>query len=346
MIQIQEDLFGTTPTGQDVALIRMTNSKGESVALMSFGATLLEVNVPDRSGHIANVNLKFDSLAPYLGSHPYFGSTVGRFCNRIEHGKFVIDGVKYQLATNNGDHHLHGGEMGLSHRLFAYRTYQTTAGAGVRFTYTSPDGEESFPGTVTVIAEYLWNNSSELTISFEATTDAATHLNLTNHSYWNLNGAGSGSIHNHLLTLEADFVLDVDDDLIPTGQLNNVAGSGLDFRKPTAIGSRIDQYPGPKGYDHCFVVRGAVAELRPAATVHDPKSGRVLEIETTQPGIQLYTGNHLTGKADSGGFGQHEAFCLETQHFPNAPNRPSFVSTLVRPGETLRESTVHRFSAK
>ncbi len=346
MIQIQEDSFGTTPDGKSVSRVKLTNTFGHSVTVMSFGATLLEVHVPDRDGRIENVNLTFSSLAPYLGSHPYFGSSVGRFCNRIEQGKFSIDGVQYQLATNNGNHHLHGGNVGLSHRLFSHETYQTDVTAGVRFTYTSPSGEENYPGTVTITVDYQWNDAGELIISFHATTDAATHLNLTNHSYWNLSGAGSGSVHNHRVKIDADQVLDVDDDLIPTGTLNDVADSGLDFREPTAIGNRIDEYPGPKGYDHCFVVRGEVAKLRSAATVYDPNSGRLLEIETTQPGIQLYTGNHLTGNADSGGFGQHEAFCLETQHFPNAPNCPKFVSTLVRIGETLRETTVHRFSAR
>ncbi len=345
-MQIQQDIFGQTAQGDDVTRYTLTNSHGHSVRVMSFGATLLEVNVPDRNGKLANVNLVFDSLQPYLGSHPYFGSTVGRFCNRIELGKFTIDGTQYQLATNAGKHHLHGGKQGFAHQLFSHESYEKDGAVGVRFTYTSPDGEENYPGNVTTTVDYQWNDSDELVIAFEATTDAPTHLNLTNHSYWNLGGAGSGTALDHVATIHADQVLDVDDDLIPTGKLNDVAGTGLDFREPTDFGKRIDQYPGPKGYDHCFVVRGEAGKLRPAAEVYDPESGRVLQIETTQPGIQLYTGNHLGGNASSGGAASHDAFCLETQHFPNAPNRPSFLTTLIRPGDVLKETTVHRFSAR
>ncbi len=345
-MQVHEDHFGKTADGKDVTRISLTNSHGHAVRVMSFGATLLDVNVPDRDGKLANVNLMFDSLDPYLGSHPYFGSTVGRFCNRIELGKFTIDGTEYQLATNAGKHHLHGGKLGFAHRWFAHASYRHADAVGVKFTYTSPDGEENYPGTVTVTVDYRWNDADELTISFEATSDAATHLNLTNHSYWNLGGVGSGTALDHVATIHADQVLDVDGDLIPTGKLNDVTGTGLDFREPTTFGKRIDQYPGSKGYDHCFAVRGDVGKLRVAAEVYDPESGRVLEIETTQPGIQLYTANHLGGNASSAGAASHEAFCLETQHFPNAPNRPTFVTTLVRPGEVLRETTVHRFSVR
>ncbi len=335
--------FGKTNDGRDVTQLTLTNDLGHHVSMMNFGATLLDVNVPDRDGKLANVNLRFDSLAPYLRPHPYFGSTVGRFCNRIELGRFTIDGVQTQLETNCGKHHLHGGTDGFSHQLFAYELFSENDTSVVRFTYTSPAGEANYPGTVNVTVEYRWNNQDELTVRFLATTDAATHLNLTNHSYWNLGGAGSGTTLDHEATIHADHVLDVDDDLIPTGKLNDVSGSGLDFRVATALGDRIRHYPGPKGYDHCFAVRGTAGTLRPAAEVRDPKTGRVLQIATTQPGIQLYTANHLPGDDSSNGYGGHEAFCLETQHFPNAPNCPSFASTLVRPGETLDETTVHRF---
>lgn len=345
-MKIQESNFGKTDDGRDVARVTLTNAAGHSVGVMAFGATLLEVMVPDRDGKLDNVNLTFDSLKPYLGRHPYFGSTVGRFANRIANGHFTIDGQEFQVDKNLGQHHLHGGKLGFAHQLWAHTTYQVDDAVGVRFTYTSPDGEEQYPGTVTTTVDYRWTNRDELTISYEATTDTPTHLNLTNHSYWNLAGAGSGSALNHIATIHADQVLDVDSDLIPTGKLNEVAGSGLDFRTPTALGERIDQYPGPKGYDHCFVVRGKPGTLRPAAEVYDPKSGRVLAIETTQPGVQLYTGNHLPGDAGSAGAGSHEAFCLETQHFPDAPNQPEFVSTLIRPGQVLKETTVHRFSTR
>jgi aldose 1-epimerase len=342
-MKIESTAFGMTHEGQEVTRFTLINSQGHSVSVMNWGATLLDVNVPDRSGQLANVNLCFDSLQPYLNSHPYFGSTVGRFCNRIEAGKFTIDGKSYQVTVNLGKHHLHGGKRSFTYQFWAGSSYQTDDSIGVRFQLTSPDGQEGFPGTVQATVDYSWNDQNELTISFAATTDAATHVNLCNHSYWNLGGAGSGTAMDHVATIHADQWLDVDEDLIPTGRLNSVAGTVLDFRQPTAFGDRVGELTGTKGYDHCYVVRGAAGQLRPAAHVKDPKSGRVLEIETTQPGMQLYTANHLPGDAGSNGYGGHEAFCLETQHYPNAPNRPSFPTTLLKPGQTLHEVTVHRF---
>lgn len=313
---------------------------------MNWGATLMDVNVPDRDGKLANVNLSFDSLEPYLDGHPYFGSTVGRFCNRIEAGKLTIDGKEYQVTTNAGKHHIHGGKQNFTYQFWEGESFETDAEAGVRFQLVSPDGQEGYPGTVKASVEYTWNDASELTITFHATTDAPTHVNLCNHSYWNLGGAGSGSAMDHVATIQADQWLDVDEDLIPTGELNSVEGTVLDFRTPTAFGDRVGELTGTKGYDHCYVVRGAAGELRPAAHVLDPDSGRILEIETTQPGMQLYTANHLPGNERSNGYGGHEAFCLETQHYPNAPNRESFPSTLLKPGESLRQVTIHRFSVE
>ncbi len=338
--------FGTTPDGKEVTKFTLTNSNGHSVSVMNWGATLLEVIVPDREGKLANVNLCFDSLEPYLGSHPYFGSTVGRFCNRIDRGKFSIDGVDYQVTVNAGKHTLHGGKKNFTFQFWDAATYETDGELGVRFHLTSPDGQEGFPGTVQAQVDYRWNDKDELSIDFTAKTDAPTHINLTNHSYWNLAGAGSGTAMDHVAVIQADQTLDVDEDLIPTGELNDVTGTVFDFREATSFGERVDTLPATKGYDHCYVVRGTPGELRPAARIVDPKSGRVLEIETTQPGMQLYTANHLAGKANSAGAASHDAFCLETQHYPNAPNRPSFPTTLVRPGQTLRETTVHRFSAE
>ena len=341
-MSIQTNVFGTTPEGQDVTKYTLTNSHGNSVSVMTWGASLLDVNVPDRDGTRANVNLAFDTLEPYLDGHPYFGSTVGRFCNRIEEGKFTIDGKDYQVTTNAGKHHIHGGKKNFTYQNWEGEVVELAEGVGVRFHLTSPDGQEGYPGTVKASVEYRWNDSNELTVDFTATTDAPTHVNLTNHSYWNLGGAGSGSAMDHVATIEADQSRDVDEDLIPTGQLNDVEGTVLDFRTPTALGDRIGELTATKGYDHCYVVRGQAGQLRPAARVVDPKSGRVLEIETTQPGMQLYTANHLPGNERSNGYGGHEAFCLETQHYPNAPNRDSFPTTLLRPGDTLRETTVHR----
>ena len=346
LMRIETSLFGTTADGRDVTQFTLINSHGHTAAVMNWGASLLDVNVPDREGILANVNLSFDSLEGYLRRHPYFGSTVGRFCNRIGEGTFTIDGTEHQVTRNQGKHHIHGGEVNFSRQWWSAESYQAEDAVGVRFSLTSPDGEEGFPGTLQATVDYRWNDANELTITFTATTDAATHVNLTNHSYWNLGGAGSGTALEHAASIDADEYLDVDTDLIPTGKLNSVAGTPLDFRTPTSLGARIDQLPATKGYDHCFVIRGEPGSLRSAARVVDPNSGRVLEIETTQPGVQLYTANHLPGNENSAGHGGHEAFCLETQHYPNAPNRPSFPSTLLRPGETLQETTVHRFSVQ
>lgn len=345
-MKIQSQPFGNTPAARPVTRYTMTNSHGHSVSVMNWGATLLDVNVPDRNGKLANVNLCFDSLDGYLKDHPYFGSTVGRFCNRIDQGKFTIDGKQYQVTVNHGDHHLHGGHENFTYQFWDAEGYQTDVAVGVRFQLTNHDGQEGFPGTVTATVDYSWNDANELKIEFTATTDAPTHINLTNHSYWNLAGAGSGTAMHHVATIEADQFLDVDTDVVPTGKLNDVKGTALDFRKPTPLGERIDQLPATNGYDHCYVVRGVLGTLRSAARVVDPQSGRVLEIETTQPGIQLYTANFLPGDKSSAGAGGHEAFCLETQHYPDAPNHPSFPSTLLRPGQTLNEVTIHRFSAE
>ncbi len=345
-MKIETSRFGTTPAGDEVTRFTLTNSQGNSVSVMNWGATLLDVNVPDSKGKVENVNWAFPELEPYLSGHPYFGSTVGRFCNRIGNGKFTIDGKDYQVTLNHGKHMLHGGKKNFTYQFWQGESYQNDDSVGVRFHLTSPDGQEGFPGTVNATVDYSWNDKNELKIAFSATTDAPTHINLTNHSYWNLGGTGSGTALDHVATIEADEALDVDDDLIPTGKLNSLDGSVLDFRKPTALGDRIEKLPATKGYDHCYVVRGEAGTLRKAAKVVDPKSGRVLEIETTQPGMQLYTANHLPGNEHSAGAGGHEAFCLETQHYPDAPNHESFPSTLLRPGQTLNEVTVHRFSTQ
>jgi len=343
-MKIETQPWGKTPDDQTVTRFTLTNSHGNSVSLMNWGATLLDGNVPDRKGQRANVNLMFDQLQPYIDGHPYFGSTVGRFGNRIEKAQFTIDGETYHVTVNHGEHHLHGGDKNFSYQYWEAEPYEADVAIGVRFQLTSPDGHEGYPGTLKATVDYSWNDHNELRIEYTATTDAPTHVNLTNHSYWNLGGAGSGTALDHVATIHADQWLDVDDDLIPTGKLNDVEGTPLDFRSPTSLGQRIDQLPATKGYDHCYVVRGEAGTLRPAAKVVDPDSGRVLEIETTQPGMQLYTANHLPGNEQSAGHGGHDAFCLETQHYPNAPNRPSFPSTLLRPDETLHEVTLHRFS--
>ena len=343
---ITTKLFGKTSDGQDVTRFTLTNSSGHSLSVMNWGATLLEVNVPDRDGTIANVNLCFDSLQPYIDGHPYFGSTVGRYCNRIGGAKFTIDGREYKVTQNIGQNHIHGGKQNFTFQFWESEQVQTPDGTGVRFRLVSPDGQEGFPGTVTATVDYFWNDANELKMIFTAQTDAPTHVSLCNHSYWNLGGAGSGSALGHVATIQADQYLDVDSELIPTGNLNDVSETPLDFRTPAPLGDRIEQLPQTKGYDHCYVVRGEIGSLRLAAHVVDPESGRFMEVETTQPGMQLYTANHLPGNERSNGYGGHEAFCLETQRFPDSPNRDSFPSTLLRPGETFKEVTVHRFGVQ
>ncbi len=344
-MNIETAPFGSVD-GQPITRYTLVNSHGHKVNVMNFGATLLEVEVPDRDGKLANVNLCFDHLENYVNGHPYFGSTVGRFCNRIGNAKFSIDGTEYPLVANHGKHQLHGGKQNFSYQIWSAETFESDSEIGVRFRLTSPDGDNGFPGTLQAVAEYTWNDANELQITYSATTDKPTHVNLTNHSYWNLGGAGSGTAKDHVAHIPSDQYLDVDEDLIPTGKLNSVEGTPLDFRRPTPLGNRIDQLPATKGYDHCYVVPGEAGRLRTAGIVFDPDSGRSLEIATTQPGMQLYTANHLGGGPETAGNGSHDAFCLETQHYPDAPNKPSFPSTLLQPGETMSETTVHRFGVR
>lgn len=343
-MKIDTSEFGTTPEGQKVSLYTLTNASGNVVQLTNYGAIITKVEVPDRDGKKANLMLGFPTLEGYLGRHPYFGATVGRYANRIAGGKFSIDGKTYTLVTNNGPNHLHGGTVGFDKKVWSAETKQTENALQVTFRTTSPDGEEGYPGSLDVTAEYSWSNDNELQFSFSATTDKATVVNLTNHGYWNLAGAGSGDVLDTELKLFCDRYLAVDDTLIPTGQIASVEGTPLDFRQTHKLGERIDMLPQTKGYDHCFVVNGQPGTLRPAARAVDPKSGRVMEVFTTQPGVQLYTGNHLGGGPSAGGFKQHEGFCLETQHYPDSPNKPEFPTTLLKPGQQYRETTMHKFS--
>jgi aldose 1-epimerase len=346
-MSIQQQDFGTDAHGRRATLFTCTNNNGCRLQLTDYGAHVVTVEVPDRHGKLANVNLGFPTLAGYLERHPFFGATVGRFCNRIAGGQFELDGKPYSLAKNNGPNHLHGGLEGFNRHLWDATEVQTADEVGVRFQRVSPDGEEGYPGNLSVAVTYTLTNANELKVDFRATTDAPTVVNLTNHNYWNLAGAGQGDILDHELMLAADQYLEVDETLIPTGKLVDVQGTPLDFTQPQTIGARIDQLQGdPNGYDHCFVLRPEVGQLRLAARVRDPKSGRVMEIHTTQPGIQFYTGNFLDGAETAGGHTQHAAFCLETQHFPDAPNQPKFLSTTLRPGDELHEVTVHKFSTQ
>lgn len=348
MLNPQNEPWGQTPDGAPITLYTLTNAQGTKVQLTDFGAALVSVQVPDKKGKTANVTLGFNDAAGYVNNGPYFGVTCGRFANRIARGKFSLDGIDYQLATNNGANHLHGGIVGLGKRLWKGKIVTKPDASGVAFTYVSPDGEENFPGELTMVVTYTLNAKNELAIEYEATTSAPTVLNLTNHAYWNL--GGSGPILDHELTLNCDRYVAVDEESIPTGQLVDVAGTCMDFRKPTAIGERIDQPLNGKeptgGYDHCYVINGDGKQLTLTATVEDPKSGRVMEILTTEPGVQLYTGNFLDGTPGNANASKHGAFCLECQHFPDSPNQPSFPTTVLRPGEKYHQLTVHRFSVK
>lgn len=336
---IKTSSFGSVK-GTEVFLYEMTNVYGHRVCMTNFGAILVSVEVPDRDGKLENVNLGYSDLAGYLERHPYLGSTVGRFCNRIAAGKFELDGKTYTLAINNGPNHLHGGIEGFDRHIWEVEQLESEHGCGLRMTTVSPDGEEGYPGKLNVVSEYTWNNSSELSYTFRATTDAPTVLNLTNHAYWNLAGVGKGDIRDHELKLNCANSLAVDEDLIPTGKVLPTAGSSLDFADFRRLGERLDEFVGTKGYDHCYVVDGEPGnEPRLAGTARDTVSGRVMEVLTTQPGMQLYTGNHLDGD-----FAPYTGFCLETQHFPDAPNKPEFPTTRLDPGQEFVQKTIHRFS--
>jgi len=346
-MKIETSPFGTAPDGQDVTLYSCTNADGLLISLINYGASVVQVETPDRDGKCANINLGFPTLAGYLGSHPHFGSTIGRFGNRIAKGRFKLDGHEYKLATNNGENHLHGGDVGFGKYVWQAEPLKTASEVGVKFTRRSPDGEEGYPGNLDVSVAYTLTNENALRIDFSATTDKATPVNLTNHNYWNLSGAGSGNVLGHEMTIHADHFLAVDAGLIPTGERTPVAGTPLDFVTPHQLGERIQEIEAdPQGYDHCYALRGQAGELTLAARVKDPASGRVMEVYTTQPGIQLYTGNFLDGSESNGGFGQHEAFCLETQHYPDSPNHPDFPTSILRPGETYRQVTVHKFKVE
>ncbi len=340
--------FGKTPDGTPVELYVLKNG-ALMVKVMTYGAIVTEIIAPDRDGKEGDVVLGFDNLEGYLGGHPYFGAAVGRFANRIAGAKFSLDGKDYTLAVNNGPNSLHGGTKGFDKVVWKAEEVPGPDPA-VRFTYHSPDGEEGYPGNLDVAVTYTVTKANELRIDYKATTDKATPVNLTNHSYFNLGGPASGTILDHELTLAADKYTPANETLVPTGELAPVAGTPLDFTKATPIGRRIkDIKAEPVGYDHNFVLRGDGSKPAFAARVRDPKSGRVLEVFTTEPGIQFYTGNFLDGSNKGKGgvaYKQHGAFCLEAQHFPDSVNQPNFPSTILRPGQVYTQTTVYRFSSE
>jgi len=343
-MRIEKSPFGKMPDGTQVDRYTLANPRGLSVKIITFGATLTTVEMPDRHGNRGVVTLGFDSLDDYLAGHPFFGSIAGRYANRIARGKFTLDGHQHTLATNDGENHLHGGTKGFDKAVWKAEPAQAEGFVAVTFTHVSPDGDEGYPGTLTATATYTLTDDNELRMEYTATTDKPTVVNLTNHAYWNLAGAGSGDVLGHELMLGAARYLPVDDGLIPLGPLAPVRGTPMDFTQPHAIGSRIAQVEG--GYDHCYVLNAKEGKkLTPAARVVEPQSGRVMEIYTTQPAIQLYTGNFLDGSLTVAGkpCRRHYGFCLETEHFPDSPNRPDYPSTVLRPGETYHEVTLHKF---
>ena len=343
--------FGQTYEGTPVERYTLTGGK-VTVRLMNRGATITEVLAPDRAGAPADIVLGFDDVAGYESeANQYFGCTVGRVCNRIAGGKFTLDGRQYQLAVNNEPNHLHGGgKRSFDKVVWQGEKLVTPRGTAVRFSYASPDGEEGYPGNVKATVTYILGDDGALWIEWEAMTDRPTPINLTNHSYFNLAGAGSGTVLDHEVTMYADSYTPVDTNLIPTGKIDPVAGTPLDFTSPKRIGERMEQLTKTPtlGYDHNFVVRKADKLPAAAARVREPKSGRTLTVFTTQPGIQFYTGNFLTGQPGKGGkpYIYRGAFCLETQHFPDSVNQPTFPTVIVKPGEVYKQTCVYVFTAE
>jgi aldose 1-epimerase len=353
---IRKQSFGKTAGGEQIDLYSLTNKKGMEVSITNYGATVVTLRVPDRAGKAADVVLGFDTLEGYENGKAYFGATVGRYGNRIGGGQFSIDGKTYTLPKNDGNNTLHGGIVGFNKKVWKAREIASKDGESLELSYSSADGEEGFPGNLSAKVVFtLPAERNELKIDYTATTDKDTVLNLTNHSYFNLAGKGNGDILDHVLTLHAKQFTPVDKTLIPTGELRDVAGTPLDFTSATAIGKRInesdEQLVFGKGYDHNWVLgrSGSGNGLTIAAEAYDPKSGRKLEVLTTEPGVQFYSGNFLDGTAKGKGnkaYAQRAAFCLETQHFPDSPNHPNFPSTVLKPNSVFHSQTVFRFSAK
>ena len=347
MTNIQVKDFGKMPDGSAVKRYILKNKNDLVAKVVEYGATLTELWVPDRQGRTANVVAGFDNLGQYLKGCPFFGATTGRYANRIARGKFTLEGKEFTLATNNGPNALHGGVKGFDKQLWKSELPPSKPGEqSVRFSYLSKDGEEGYPGNLKVSVTYTLTDENSLVIDYLASTDKTTIVNLTNHSYFNL--AGSGDILNHELRVSADRYTPVNDQLIPTGELAPVTGTPFDFQQVTKIGARFNQLTNnPRGYDHNLVLKRNGQGLETIAWVSEPTSGRRMEVVTTEPGMQLYTGNFLDGSLTGLGginYKQHSAFCLETQHFPDSPNQPHFPSTVLRPEESLKSTTAYRFS--
>jgi aldose 1-epimerase len=351
---MQKRDFGKTEDGQQIDLYTLTNKNGMEVAITNFGGTVVSLKVPDKDGKFADIVLGYDDVSGYESGKAFLGATVGRYANRIAGGKFVLDGTTYTLPTNDGPNTLHGGLKGFSKRVWTAKDVSGPSGQALQLTYLSKDGEEGFPGSLSAKVVFTLTNTNQLKIDYSATTDKDTVINLTNHSYFNLSGQGEGDILGHELTLHASRFTPVDATLIPTGDLRSVKGTPFDFTKSTPIGARIEQDDEQlklgKGYDHNWVLDGGGAGiLHLAAQAYDPKSGRILDVLTTEPGIQFYTGNFLDGTIhgkDGKVYNHRYAFCLETQHFPDSPNHPKFPTTELKSGQRYHSTTVFVFLTK
>ena len=351
-MSITKKPFGNLPDGQAVTQYTMTNASGASVSVIDFGGIVTNILVPDREGQLADVALGFDNLEAYLADHGCMGDTVGRYGNRIAKGRFTLDGVTYQLACNNGENHLHGGNVGFSQKMWAITPVENGNADSLKMHYVSPDGEENFPGTLDVTVTYTWNDACDLVIRYEATTDKATLCNMTNHTYFNLAGHDHGTIRDQVVLIDADVITPVvDGALIPTGGYMAVAGTPFDLRDGLMLGDGLDRIKESEqltfgmGYDHNFVLRKGEA-MGLCAWVMDEESGRVMEVLTDQPGVQLYTASQTDVAGGKGGvhYGQYSGLCLETQHFPDSPNNPQFIGTTVlRPGEKYDTTTIYAF---
>jgi len=351
---VSKESFGKTADGQNIDLYTLRNTHGVEARITNYGGILVSLKVPDRNGKFDDVVLGFNDLDSYLTKNdPYFGAIIGRYGNRIAKGRFTLNGVEYKLAVNNGENHLHGGIKGFDKVVWSGDEMKSKVGPAVVLTYLSKDGEEGYPGNLNVRVVYTLTNNNEIKIDYTATTDKDTVTNLTHHSYFNLAGEGNGDILNHLVTINANRFVPTDAGSIPTGELRNVAGTPFDFLKATAIGARInnddEQLKLGNGYDHTWVINGRIGTMRLAATAYEAGSGRVMQVWTTEPGVQFYTGNFLngtlTGKSGKV-YARRNGFCFETQHYPDSPNQSSFPTTTLKKGQTYKSTTIYKFSSR
>ena len=351
--QVTKQTFGKTAAGESVDLYTLRNAHGVEAKITNYGGIVVSLKIPDRNGKFDDVVLGFNDFDSYLKNDPYLGALIGRYGNRIAKGRFTLNGVEYKLAVNNGENHLHGGLKGFDKVVWTGHEMKTKGGPAVVLTYLSKDGEEGYPGNLNVRVVYTLTNNNELKIDYSATTDKDTVTNLTHHSYFNLAGEGNGDILGHVVTINASRFVPTDAGSIPLGELRKVAGTPFDFLKPGAIGARInqddEQLKFGNGYDHTWVINGRAGTLRPAATAYEATSGRMMQVWTTEPGMQFYTGNFLngtlTGKSGKA-YARRTGFCFETQHYPDSPNQPSFPTTTLRKGQTYKSTTIYRFSVR